>query len=94
MLMVLSLQINSRKRIKKFPSKEIVLANRRMELQFKIDEKKDLDKNIQAFKKVIQSFLNLDMSNPQDLKQLLQRLIEKIEVFEGGKIVIHYNLAQ
>nr|WGD90598.1 hypothetical protein P5665_01245 [Bacillus subtilis] len=65
-----------------------------MELQFKIDEKKDLDKNIQAFKKVIQSFLNLDMSNPQDLKQLLQRLIEKIEVFEGGKIVIHYNLAQ
>nr|WGD69421.1 hypothetical protein P5630_01260 [Bacillus subtilis] len=63
-------------------------------MQFKIDEKKDLDKNIQAFKKVIQSFLNLDMSNPQDLKQLLQRLIEKIEVFEGGKIVIHYNLAQ
>ena len=55
--------------------------------------KKDQDKNIQAFKKVIKSFLNLDIKDQQEMKQVLQRLIEKIEVFEEEKIVIHYNLA-
>lgn len=78
---------------KEISQQQLTTANRRMELKALIDEKKDLDKNIQAFKKVIQNFLNLNMSSQQDLKQFLQRLIEKIEVFEKGKIVIHYNLA-
>ena len=72
---------------------QFVLANRKMELQSQLDEKKDQDKNIQAFKKIINSVLSLDMKDQQDMKQILQRLIEKIEVFEEGKIVIHYNLA-
>ncbi|MED1825244.1 hypothetical protein, partial [Brevibacillus agri] len=39
-------------------------------------------------------FINLDIEDEQVLKQVLQRLIHQIEVFEGGKIKIHYNLSQ
>lgn len=72
---------------------QLVLSNREIELQSQLDEKKDQDKNFQAFKKIVKSFLNLDMNDQQYLKQVLQRLIEKIEVFKEEKIVIHYNLA-
>jgi DNA invertase Pin-like site-specific DNA recombinase len=69
------------------------LAERKSKLVLQLDEKKDLDKNVQAFKKNVRSFLNLETKNQEDMKQILQRLIQKIEVFEESKIVIHYNLA-
>lgn len=69
------------------------LANRKMELQSQLDETKDQDKNILAFKKIIKNFLNLDIKDQQEMKQILHRLIIKIEVFHEEKIVIHYNLA-
>lgn len=69
------------------------LANRKMELQSQLDETKDQNKNIQVFKKITKNFLSLNIKDQQEMKQVLQRIIEKIEVFEEEKIVIHYNLA-
>ncbi len=56
-----------------------------------LEEKKDPDTNIQAFKKVVKSFLGFDMEDQQELKLILQRLIDKIEVFKGGEIAIYHH---
>ncbi|MEC1524364.1 recombinase family protein [Neobacillus niacini] len=72
---------------------QLVLANRKLELQSQLDKKEDRDKHIQAFKKIISSYLNLDINNHQKMKQVLRQLIIKIEVSEKEEIVIHYNLA-
>lgn len=72
---------------------QLELANQKQALKLKMGEKKDLDINIQAFRKEVERFINLDSSDLQVLKSVLQRLIAKIEVHEGGKITIHYNLS-
>ncbi|BDG33496.1 recombinase family protein [Parageobacillus thermoglucosidasius] len=69
------------------------LAAKKSELQSTLEQREQFDKKIQYFKKEIERFLNLDINDSQVLKQILQRLIEKIEVFEGGKIKIYYNLS-
>jgi len=69
------------------------LANKKAELQLALEAKKDLNEQLQTFRKEVKRFVNLDIEDEQVLKQILQRLIHKIEVFEGGKIKIHYNLS-
>ncbi|MEF3310760.1 recombinase family protein [Paenibacillus sp. GYB004] len=69
------------------------LANKKAELQSSLDAKKDLNEQLQAFRNEVERFTNLDIDDEQVMKQVLQRLIHKIEVFEGGKIKIHYNLS-
>lgn len=72
---------------------QLEIANQKFKLHSQLDKKKDSDKNIQALKKVVESFLNLDKEDRQEMKSLLQSLIKNIEVYENGKIKIHYNLA-
>ncbi len=69
------------------------LATKRAELQSALATRKDTTEELQFFKKEVERFANLDIDNEQVLKQVLQRLINKIEVFEEGKIKIHYNLS-
>ncbi|MFD2368523.1 recombinase family protein [Brevibacillus sp. GCM10020057] len=69
------------------------LANKKAELQSSLEARKDLNEQLQAFRKEVKRFINLDIDDEQVLKQVLQRLIHEIEVFEGGKIKIHYNLS-
>ncbi|WP_309478858.1 hypothetical protein [Brevibacillus agri] len=69
------------------------LANKKAELQSSLEVRKDLNEQLQAFKKEVERFINLDIEDEQVLKQVLLRLIHQIEVFEGGKIKIHYNLS-
>ncbi|MDQ0919165.1 hypothetical protein QFZ78_005425 [Paenibacillus sp. V4I5] len=53
----------------------------------------NLKERKEAFKKEVESFTVLNIGDEQVLKQILQRLIQSIEVFEGGKIKINYNLS-
>lgn len=69
------------------------LANRKAHLQSALATKKDNTEQLQAFKKEVERFSELDIEDESILKQVLQRLINKIEVYEEGKIKIHYNLS-
>ncbi|KGA95807.1 recombinase [Alkalihalobacillus alcalophilus ATCC 27647 = CGMCC 1.3604] len=69
------------------------LANRKAHLQTVLATKKDNTEQLQAFKKEVERFSDLDIEDENILKQVLQRLINKVEVFEEGKIKIHYNLS-
>ncbi|XJZ27721.1 recombinase family protein [Bacillota bacterium Lsc_1132] len=71
---------------------QMLLANRKIELQSKLEEKKDLDHSAQVFKKVVKSFLDLDFKDQEKMKQILHRLIAKVEVSEDGVIDIQFNL--
>ncbi|PZE20301.1 recombinase family protein [Paenibacillus xerothermodurans] len=69
------------------------LANKKTELHLSLKTRQDLNGQLQVFRKEVERFANLDIDGEQVIKQVLQRLIHKIEVFEGGKIKIQYNLS-
>lgn len=69
------------------------LADRKANLQSALATKKDNTEQLQAFKKEVERISELDIEDENILKQVLQRLINKIEVFGEGKIKIHYNLS-
>jgi site-specific DNA recombinase len=69
------------------------LAAKKAELQSALSTRKDTAEELPFFKKEVERFANLDIDDEQVLKQILQRLINKIEVYEEGKIKIHYNLS-
>ncbi|MBA9084344.1 uncharacterized protein (UPF0335 family) [Fontibacillus solani] len=53
-----------------------------------MEARQDLTEQLKAFGKEVERFTNLDIGDEQVMKQVLQRLIHKIEVLEGGKITI------
>lgn len=67
------------------------LLNKKAELIMALEEGKNLAERKEAFRKEVERFIDLDISEEQVLKQFLQRLIQTIEVFEDGKIKINYN---
>ncbi|GAB6928869.1 site-specific resolvase TndX [Paenibacillus sp. JCM 10914] len=69
------------------------LANKKAELIVLLEARQDLSEQLHVFKKEVERFSTLDIGDVQVMKHVLQRLIQKIEVFEGGKIMIHYNLS-
>lgn len=69
------------------------LANRKAALALATETRHDLAEQFHAFKKEVERFATLDIGDIQVMKSVLRRLIQKIEVFEGGKIKIHYNLS-
>ncbi|EOS55022.1 MULTISPECIES: hypothetical protein [Paenibacillus] len=70
-----------------------LLHNKKAELILALEEGKNLAERKEAFRKEVERFIDLDISDEQVLKQVLQRLIQTIEVFEDGKIKINYNLS-
>ncbi|MBD8027604.1 hypothetical protein H9636_13175 [Ureibacillus sp. Re31] len=69
------------------------LAVKKFELLSALSTRKDTTEELQFFKKEVEHFANLDIDDKQVLKQVLQRLINKIEVYEEGKVKIHHNLS-
>jgi site-specific DNA recombinase len=97
---ILSLQIEGHITIVQFKAQneriaqqQQELSNKKAELQSAFETRKDTSEQLQVFRKEVERFTNLDIDDEQVLKQVLQRLISKIEVFEGEKIKIHYNLS-
>ncbi|KAB2425616.1 recombinase family protein [Bacillus cereus] len=74
-------------------SEKNALSNRRMTLSTQLETKKDMEQKFHTFKRQVERFANLDIDDETVLKQVLQSLISKIDVFEGGTIKIHYNIA-
>ncbi|WP_262495765.1 recombinase family protein [Paenibacillus sp. B2(2019)] len=71
------------------------LSKSKSEFEYILHAKKDTDHQVHAFKRQISRFAKLDIEDEQVLKQVLQRLIQKIEVNEDGTVkTIHYNIAQ
>lgn len=69
------------------------LITKKAELIIVLEERNNLAERKEAFRKEVERFIDLDISDEQVLKQFLQRLIQTIEVFEDGKIKINYNLS-
>jgi len=53
-----------------------------------------MEDHFHVFKTQIAKFANMDIDDESMLKQLLYKIINKIEVHEGGTIKIHYNIAR
>lgn len=62
------------------------------ELESLISKEKDNDGNLHAFQKEIKNFFKLDISDEELLRNVLHKLIDRIEVSKDGDITIHYNL--
>ncbi|MFA1512450.1 recombinase family protein [Priestia aryabhattai] len=68
-----------------------VLQKRLNELnELLLANKNDTD-SFSAFQTELKKFVNLKLSNEEILRQMLQTLIKKIEVFSDEKVTIHYN---
>lgn len=70
-----------------------MLTERKAELLKHVNKEKDLDNNIQVFEKQVMNLLHLNIEDERVLKQIVIKLIQKIEVFDDGSIKIHYNIA-
>lgn len=69
------------------------LSNQKIEMTVMKESKKDTTEQLQAFKREIDGIAKLDIDDEKILKQILHRIISSIEIFEGEKIKIHYNLS-
>ncbi|MED1914450.1 hypothetical protein [Brevibacillus sp. DP1.3A] len=69
------------------------LITKKAELIIALEERNNLTGRKEAFRKEVERFTDLDINDEQVLKQVLQRLIQTIEVFEDGKIFISYRLS-
>lgn len=70
------------------------LTERKVELERILESKKDTERNLQDFQRQINKIAKLDIHDEQVLKQVIQKLIHKIEVQVDGNIKIHYNIAR
>lgn len=71
------------------------LSQRKAEIESLLETKKDTEEQLRAFRKQISRFTELDIDDEQVLKQVLQKLIQKIEVNEDESIkAIHYNISR
>lgn len=59
-----------------------------------LGNQKDTEQQLRVFKKQVDRFAQLDIDDEQVLKQVLQKLIHKIEVHEDGSLTIHYNITR
>jgi site-specific DNA recombinase len=69
-------------------------VKRKVELELILDAQKDTEEQYRAFQKQVAMFAQLDIEDEQVLKQLLHRVIHKIEVHQDGSIKIDYNLTK
>ncbi|MEK3945360.1 recombinase family protein [Paenibacillus sp. FSL H3-0310] len=69
-----------------------LLSECKSELMMQVKKEKDLNTNIQVFEKQVKNLLHLDIEDEQILKQIVMKLIQKIEVFDDGSLKIHYNI--
>ncbi|GEB32186.1 recombinase family protein [Brevibacillus parabrevis] len=68
-----------------------VLLQRKMELEDLLSKEKDTETSHSAFQREIQLFTQLEIPDEETLRQLLHKLIDKVYVYEDGRIEIHYN---
>lgn len=61
------------------------------ELEQKLSQEREDKEAIHAFQLEVQRFARLDISDEDILRNILQKLIAEVRVFEGGKIEIVYN---
>lgn len=55
-----------------------------------LKREKDIDNNVHAFEKQINTLISLNIED-EKLKLTFYKIIDKIEVFEGGKLRMHYS---
>jgi site-specific DNA recombinase len=68
-----------------------VWRQRELELERLLSKEKDTEVGLHAFRKEIAKFIELNITDEEMLRQVLHRLIDKVEVSKDGSITIHYN---
>ncbi|MED1785192.1 hypothetical protein P4V43_25560 [Brevibacillus fortis] len=69
------------------------LMVKKVDIIIALEKRSNLAEHKEAFRKEVERFKDLNIGDEQVLKQILQRLIQSIKVFESGKIKINYNLS-
>ncbi|MBP1966422.1 recombinase family protein [Paenibacillus aceris] len=69
-----------------------LLTNRKSELQTLTEKEDDLDSDFQAFEKQVNKLLSLDFEDEKILKQVISKLVLKVDVFDDSRIKIHFNI--
>lgn len=64
---------------------------RKLELLKVVNQNKDMEGQFHAFEKQVIKLLSLDIDDMKILKQVIEKLIHKIEVFDDKSIKIHFN---
>ncbi|OZI10852.1 hypothetical protein CEW92_14870 [Bacillaceae bacterium SAS-127] len=67
------------------------LYKKASELNEMLSVEQNMEDQLITFKKELQKLINLQLSDEEILRSILQNLINKIEVFDNGDISIHYN---
>lgn len=68
-----------------------LLHTRKQQLHSNVEKEKDMESQIHAFEKQISKLVQLNIKDEKILKQVIHKLIHKIEVFDGNNIKIHFN---
>lgn len=71
--------------------KHDMLIKRKLELDTLIESDKSDKEEFDSFQKDIKNFVNLNIDDVEKLRSLLQKLIDKVIVYEDGNISITYN---
>jgi site-specific DNA recombinase len=67
------------------------LEHKKVELSRLLQHDEEKENGFRSFERQVQTLLSLDFENEKILKCIVDKLIHKIEVYEGGNIKIHYN---
>lgn len=62
------------------------LNKRKLELEVVLQNQKDIEQHIESFKAEVRRFTKLDINDEKILKQVLQRLIQKLKYLKVGKL--------
>ena len=67
------------------------METRAKELEAVISQEEDNEDIMKQFQEEISRFASLEITDEAMLRELFQRLIERIEIAVDGSITIHYN---
>jgi site-specific DNA recombinase len=67
------------------------LADRAKQLEIIVSQEQETVEFMKQFQEEIRGFAELEISDEEILRDVLQRLIESIEIAADGDISIHYN---
>ncbi|WP_145939515.1 hypothetical protein [Paenibacillus glacialis] len=68
-----------------------MLESRAKELEYLVSNEQENEGSLNAFQQEIKKFVQLELGNEEMLREVLNRLIERVEIAKDGSIDIHYN---
>lgn len=72
-------------------SKIQTLKGKSKELESILSQEQESEEALHAFQKDVEQFVKLEIKDEEILRDMLHRLVDRVEIAEDGSITIHYN---